>query len=182
MLKKMLLAVTALAIFGCASEPKAEKDAAMKSKEAADKAEAMTYNKAAYDDASGAWDKAESANKAKKYDDAKKGYVDAKAKFDKAATDAPGMKDAMKADLTARMTKLEADHNEKAMADMKKMMMTMKKDEKAKVDKAMADCKANEAAAKEALEKGDLMAAKEKIEADEKVHTDMMSMMKPAKK
>ncbi len=185
MLKKITLMTSALAlmiIIGCGGPPTEEINKAKAAKATADAANAGTYAKDQYDAGTKAWMDGEAAVKGKEWDKAKKAYATAATQFDAAGKAAPAGHDAMKADLTARMAKLAADHNDKAMADMKKKMATMKKDDKMKMDKSMADCKANEAAAADLIAKDDLVGAAEKITADEAVHAGMMTMMNPPKK
>lgn len=183
MLKKLIVAGLALALIGCAGEPKAEKMKASKAKEAADAAKAEFYAGETYTAGVTAWTDAEAAVAKKEFDKAKKGYMEAEAKFKAAAAEVPDAMNKMKEELTAKMTAMEEEHT-KMMADkamMKKIGM-MNKDDKAKADKMMNDCKEAMAAAKEALASGDLMMAKEKMEMDEKLHAEMSEMMMPAKK
>ena len=185
MLKKIVLMTSALALFvlvGCGGPPNEEIAKAKAAKATADAAKADMYAKDAYDAGTKAWNDGEAAVKGKEWDKAKKAYAESAKQFDAAAKAAPAGHDAMKADLTARLAKLEADHNDKAQKDMMKKMATMKKDDKMKMDKMMKDCKDSEMAIKDALAKDDLMTAKDKCEADEKNHADMTSMMNPPKK
>jgi hypothetical protein len=187
MVKRIVVTVMAIAfpvmlLVGCGGPPKEEMEKTKMNKTKAMEAKADTYAKDLFDAAAAAETAGADAVKKSDWDKAKKSYADAAKKFEDAGKAAPAGHDAMKADLTARMAKLEADHNDKAMADMKKKMGTMKKDEKAAMEKMVADCKANEAAAKDLIAKDDLVAAGEKIAADEKTHADMALKLNPPKK
>ncbi len=185
MLNKIAAIISALALMvliGCGGPPQEEINRAKATKAGAEEAKADVYAADLYDAGAKAWVEAEEAGFAKNWAKAKKDYAEAAKQFEAAGKAAPKGHDDMKADLTARMAKLEADHNDKAMADMKKKMATMKKDDKAAMDKMMADCKANEAAAKDLIAKDDLAGAQEKIVADEATHAGMMTMMNPPKK
>jgi hypothetical protein len=183
MLKKLIVAGLALAIIGCAGEPKEQKMKASKAKETADAAKAEFFAGETYTAGVTAWTDAEAASGKKEFDKAKKGYMEAEAKFKAAAAEVPDAMAKMKEELTAKIAMVEEEHT-KMMADkamMKKVGM-LKKDDKAKADQMMADCKADVAAAKEALAADDLMMAKEKLDADAKIHEELTAMIMPSKK
>ena len=130
MFKKIALMTSALAlmiIVGCGGPPTEDINKAKAAKVTADAAKAEMYAKDQYDAGTKAWNDGEAAVKGKEWDKAKKAYVESAKQFDAAAKAAPAGHDAMKADLTARMAKLEADHNDKAMKDMTKKMAAMSK-------------------------------------------------------
>lgn len=185
MLKRILLSATALAVvvlIGCGGPPTEDINKATAAKKAADGANAAMYVKDQYDAATASMTAGEAAVKAKDWDKAKKAYMEAAKAFDAAAKAAPGAHDALKAELTDRLAKAEEGHAkmEKDKA-MMASMMKLKKEDKAKADNMVKECKAAVAAAKEALAKDDLMAAKEALDKDDNIHKDLMAMM-PTKK
>lgn len=186
MLKRIVLSTVTLAVvtlIGCGGPPKDLIDKATMAQKKAMEAKADVYAKDDFDAATAAMTKGSEAVKKSDWDGAKKAYTEAATKFDAATAAAPAAMEAMKTELTARLAKGEADHA-KMMADkamMKKIGM-MKKDDKAKADKMMADCKAALAAAKAALDGGDLMEAKAQMDKDDQIHADMMAMLAPPKK
>ncbi len=185
MLKRILLSITALAVMvliGCGGPPTEDINKATAAKKAADGVNAATYAKEQYDAATKAWTDGEAAVKAKEWDKAKKAYMESTKQFDAAAKAAPGNHDAMKAEITDRIAKAEENHAkmEKDKALMA-MIMKLKPADKAKADNMKKECKAAIAAAKDALAKDDLMAAKEALDKDENIHKDLMAMM-PTKK
>ena len=174
-MKKFLTLALAVALIGCASEPKAEKDAATKAKDAADKVEAGVYAKAGYDDAVAAWTKAEGMNKEKKFDEAKKAYVDATTKFNKSAADAPAGKDEMMK--AADAAKADAMKAMEASGKDKMVMAAMKGKDKAKYEaakKAYDDAMAAGAT-------GNAMEMKAKYDEAKAKADEMMSMANPKK-
>ena len=185
MLKRIVLGMTALTVMvliGCGGPPTEDINKATAAKKTADGANAAMYVKDQYDAATASMTAGEAAVKAKEWDKAKKAYMEAAKAFDAAAKAAPAAHDAMKAEITDRIAK--ADENHAKMEKDKAMMasmMKLKKEDKAKADNMVKECKAAVAAAKEALAKDDLMAAKEALDKDDNLHKELMAMM-PTKK
>ncbi|MBI2879660.1 MAG: DUF4398 domain-containing protein, partial [Candidatus Rokubacteria bacterium] len=102
-----VLVVVALASFGCASPPEAEKKAAEAAVSAARAAGAEQYASGELAAATGALKAAEGQLQAKKYGDAKSAYLKVKELADKAAGAVPAAKAAMASQVGAQLAELE---------------------------------------------------------------------------
>lgn len=181
--KRIAVGMTAAAIIifmGCGGPPQQEINKAKTARASADAAKASFYVKDTYGLAVMAWNDGEAAVKAKEWDKARKAYADAVRQFDEAAKAAPAGHDSMKKELADRMDGMLEDHM-KMIKEMDAAAAKMKKEDKAKLDKLMLDCQATMGAAIEALDKGDLITAKEKMDRDDAIHVDIMAIM-PEKK
>jgi hypothetical protein len=179
MLKKLALAGLALAILGCASEPKEEKMKASKAKESAEAAKAAVYAKETYDAGVKSWTSAEAANGKEDFDKAKKGYMEAEAKFKAAAAEAPDKEKSAMEEATKMMETMNAD--KASMMKDRMVMNAMKGKDKGKYADMMkeVDNLMTEAAG---MMESDAIGAMEKMTMAKAKMDEMMGMMKPGRK
>lgn len=177
----MTSALALMIVIGCGGPPQEEINKAKANKAAAETAKADVYATDQYDAGAKAWVAAEEAGFVKDWAKAKKDYAEAARLFDVAAKAAPAGHDQMKNDVS----KAIADFDTKMGAgnkDMASKMKTMKKEDKAAMDKAGKECAALSAEAKDMLGKDDISGAKDKIDEANKHLDEMAAKMMPAKK
>jgi hypothetical protein len=178
--KRIAAGVMAAAIVlsvGCGGPPKEEINRAEAARASADAAKANIYVKDTYGLAAMAWNDGQAAVRAKEWDKARKAYAAAARQFEEAAEAAPSGHDGMKKELTGRMDEMLENHM-KMIKDMPAAIRNMKEGDKTKIGKLMVSCQTTMGAAIEALDKNDLVAAKEKMDADDSIHMDIMAIMK----
>jgi len=158
-----MVVIVAGVVYGCASAPEAEKQAAEDAVKAASAAGAEQYAAQDYTEAASAFKDAEAQLQAKNYDEAKAGYVKAKQMAEKATAAVSAGKAALKQEVEAQLAEAE-----KKWVDLEGKVKAAAKKLKAEQQQAW-DAEGKDA--KEALEAAKAAAADDPAAAKGKLAT-----------
>jgi hypothetical protein len=175
-----MMIVAAVVSIRCEGPPSEEIQRAKAARARADAARADFYVRDTYGLAAMSYNDGEAALKSKEWDKAGKSYAAAARQFDEAAKSVLAGHEAMKKELRERMDEMLEDHM-KMIRQVDVATAKMGKIDKAKLAELMADCQATMGAAIEALDRGDLITAKEMMDKDDAIHVKMMAIIPPQK-